>query len=191
MKKILFVHIKDPSTDFLEIIYKDRPNSTIVRTSISAHAMNALIDDHDQVVMMGHGSPHGLFGTRGDLIINHQNINALARKDNNVFIWCYASTFVDRYMLRGFTTSMFISEPVEARWALPPGAHDASDDHGIEESNRLFAVLVQKHLNKDVVQLYESVEQGYSEENLVAINKNVLNYNRNGLMLFNEHGRQR
>ena len=184
MKKILFVHIKDPSTDFLEVVYKDRPHSTIVRANVGVQAMNNLIECHDQVVMMGHGSSSGLFGPSGEYIIDHRNVNALAAKDNNVFIWCYASTFVHKYMLKGFSTSMFISEHAEAMWALPANAYDAADEHSIVESNYLFVSLVRKHLEQDVTDMSKCIIESYIDENLVADNKNVLNYNRNGLQTF-------
>jgi len=184
MSKTLFIHIKDPSTDFLARIYKDVKKCTIVRTVLPIDVMNNLIKSHDQVVMMGHGCSNGLFGDAPTYIIDEQHVDALAQKDNNVFIWCYASKFAERHNLRGFSTGMFISEDAEAQWALGPSCYSKSDEHSITESNHLFAMLVNKNLNKPIAELAQCIKENYAPENLVATNKNALIYNSEKLKLF-------
>lgn len=184
MTKTLFIHIKDPSTDFLERIYKDAKNCTIVRTMLHIDVMNDLIKNHDQVVMMGHGSSNGLFGDSCAYIIDHQHVGALSEKDNNVFIWCYANKFVERHHLKGFSTGMFISEDAEAQWALGPPLYSKVDEHSIIESNYLFAGLVGKNLNKPIEEFAQCIKENYSPENLVAANKNTIIYNSEKLKLF-------
>lgn len=184
MSKTLFIHIKDPTTDFLERIYKDAKACTIVRTMLPVDVMNNLIESHDQVVMMGHGSSNGLFGDSSSYIIDERHVNALAKKDNSIFIWCYASKFVEHHMLKGFSTGMFISEDAEAQWALGSTLYGKSDEHSIIESNYLFAQLVRSNLNKPIADFARIIKEKYSPENLVAANKNPLLYNSEKLQLF-------
>ena len=58
----LIIHPEDPSTSFLNIVYKDIPNKTLVTGGISKQEVMELIKEHDRIMMMGHGSPVGLFG---------------------------------------------------------------------------------------------------------------------------------
>lgn len=184
MSKTLFIHIKDPTTDFLERIYKDAKRCTIVRTILPKDVMNDLIRNHDQVVMMGHGCSNGLFGDSTAYIIDERNVEALSRKDNNVFIWCYANKFVENHQLKGFSTGMFISEDAEAQWALGSALYSRSDEHSIIESNYLFAGLVRRNLNKPIAEFAQCIKENYAPENLVAANKNALIYNSEKLKLF-------
>lgn len=188
----LIIHVKDSSTDFLCPIYSHLQDTTIVRTPLRSQLMNELIDAHDQVIMLGHGCPRGLFSSNfknyslySPYIIGEANAEALAKKDNNIFIWCYASSFVSNHNLRGFSTSMFISEDAEARFCLPPNVYTESvDEHAVDEQNYLFARLVGENISKDIETLYANVRRDFCDENLVADNKSVINYNRNGLTLF-------
>lgn len=183
--KRLIVHIKDESTDFLNPIYNHLPSITLVRHKLPALVMNALIRCHDQVIMMGHGSFHGLFGPQFTTIIGAENVEALAEKDNNVFIWCHANQFVSRHNLRGFTTSMFISEDGEASSYLPECNYiSGADEHAVKEQNYLFARLVGENIHKPVSGLYKEVKSNFIAENTVAANKHIINYNNNGLHLF-------
>jgi hypothetical protein len=187
MKKTLFIHVKDKSTDFLERVYQDHENYTLVRSYLDADAMNSLIRQHEQVVMMGHGSSSGLFApfhSHGGSIIDHMNVEALKEKDNNVFIWCYASSFAKMHNLQGFATGMFISEHAEACWALGAGKYSKQDESSIMESNHLFVTLIKKHLRDDIKTLAQCVTESYCEDNLVSDNKLTLNYNRKQLQLF-------
>ena len=178
----LIIHIKDPSTDFLEPIYKDLKHTTVVRTWQYPQIMNALIDTHDQVIMLGHGGPVGLFADMNGLMISQANVEALQRKNNSVFIWCFAASFVRSMGLKGFSTSMFISEGGEARWTLHEKYKD-EDEPAVHEQNDLFVRLVAENIEKPVHQLYADVHAQFNPDAVVSENKEVLNFNRNGLIL--------
>jgi len=185
----LIIHVKDSSTDFLCPIYSHLPDATIVRTALHYELMNELIDAHDQVIMLGHGSSQGLFSnnfrSHNPFIISSKNVEALAKKTNNVFIWCYAGTFASHHQLKGFSTSMFISEDGEARFCLPSSMYTSVvDEHAVHEQNYLFARLMGANISYDVQTLYENVKQDFCSENTVADNKSVINFNNNGLILF-------
>ena len=59
--KTLIIHPADESTTFLDIVYKNIPDKTVVTGGISKMDVMKLIESHDRVMMMGHGSPGGLF----------------------------------------------------------------------------------------------------------------------------------
>jgi hypothetical protein len=54
MSKTLIIHPKDDSTTFLDIVYKDVPNQTLVQGGLSKLEIMKLIESHDRVMMMGH-----------------------------------------------------------------------------------------------------------------------------------------
>ena len=97
-------------------------------------------------------------------------VSSLKMKSNNLFIWCYASEFVNRHNLSGLNCSMFLSEVSEAIW------HDFDDlydmDILIEESNYRFAEIVSKYINDPVDVLYQNVMREYgllAETNQIAL----------------------
>ena len=58
--KTLIIHPDDPSTDCLSKIYAPLTNKTVIRGGISKSVLPKLIEFHDRVLMLGHGSPYGL-----------------------------------------------------------------------------------------------------------------------------------
>lgn len=58
--KTLVIHPEDPTTTFLSPIYANLRNKTVVRGGITKSDLRELIDYHDRVLMLGHGSPFGL-----------------------------------------------------------------------------------------------------------------------------------
>lgn len=174
MEKVLIIHPKDNSTSFLEIVYKDIPNATLVTGGKSREEIKQLIEEHDRVMMMGHGSPAGLFamgnwtGKTYGYIIDFEMVESLSKKDNSVFIWCNADRFVNRHQLKGFYSGMFISEVGEANYCGLPGT---SQDI-VDESNYGFVNIVSEHINKPQEEMYIEVRNQYGllcEDNPVAL----------------------
>ncbi len=62
MKKLI-LHPQDSTTDFLDIIYALIPEDekTVITAGADKQTIIDLIKLHDRVMMMGHGSPNGLF----------------------------------------------------------------------------------------------------------------------------------
>ena len=141
MIKTLVIHPDDRSTDFLKPIYQHLDDATILTGGKTKDEVRELIEQHDQVIMLGHGSFSGLFscGNFGSsvMIIDYSMIAALGNKKNNVYIWCNADQFVNMYYLKGFYTGMFISEYGEAAYCKVPTFIDE-----VEQSNALFANIV-------------------------------------------------
>lgn len=120
---------------------------------------------HDRILMMGHGSPAGLFSVGRfpgsyPYIIDDSMVESLQNKDC-VYIWCHADQWVQKHSLYGFFTGMFISEVSEAIW------YDFDDIYGvdilIEESNYGFAETVAKFINDPLDVLHRNVLQEYGK----------------------------
>jgi hypothetical protein len=179
MKKILIIHPDDRSTDFLKPIYENLPNITVITGGVSYMDIRELIQTHDQVMMMGHGSPYGLFSmgkfpNSGGLIIDSMMIDVLSEKNNNVYIWCNANAFVDKYKLNGIYSGMFISEVTEAEYCGLPNTEQTV----IDESNNTFAEILGKQLltEASLEQVYDNTNQAYRK--LAQTNK-IAKYNQN------------
>ena len=176
----LIIHPKDNSTSFLDIVYQSIPDKTVVTGGMSKHEVNKLIKEHDRIMMMGHGYPGGLFSVGQfsnayGTIIDHQTVELLRKKDNNVFIWCNADQFVRRYNLKGFYSGMFISEVGEATYCGIPG----TDQDLIDESNYGFCNIIAKYINEDKSVIHENVVKEYgliAETNPVAFYNNLRLY---------------
>lgn len=181
--KTLVIHPKDNSTSFLEVVYKNIENKTVVTGGISKNSLKTMIQEHDRVMMMGHGSPQGLFSvgnfynTQGGLIIDHTMVRYLDEKDDNVFIWCNADMFVNHFKLKGFYSGMFISEVIEANYCGVLG----TDQELIDESNYSFVNIISNHITNNKSVIFENVKKEYgllAETNPVALyNNNRLYYN--------------
>ena len=179
--KTLIIHPEDYSTSFLDIVYNPIPNKTVITNGVTKDEIKDLIESHDRVMMMGHGSPSGLFsvgkfkGTNG-FIIDQTIVPYLEKKDNSVFIWCNADRFVEKYKLKGFYSGMFISEVGEAYYCGLPG----TKQDVVDESNYGFCNIIAKYINEPTNTIHENVKKEYG---LIAENNPVAYYNNNRLYL--------
>ena len=178
----LIIHPHDPSTLFLKTIYESIPNKTLVDGFVTKDELWSMVDSHDRVMMMGHGSPLGLFSVGqfygvhpSGYIIDHTFVELLRKKTNNVFIWCNADIFVERFELEGFYTGMFISEVDEATYCGVFG----TDQELIDGSNNGFCNIIAKYINEDKTIIHENVLKEYGEianQNPVAYYNNLRLY---------------
>lgn len=161
--KTLVIHPDDRSTDFLKPIY-EHLSATVVTGGKTPHAITELIKAHDKVMLMGHGSPHGLF-TMGKFpgsigyVINDDHADLLAEKKNTVYIWCNADQYVNYNKLSGFYTGMFISEVDEARTMGLKGVTYTD----VKESNQWFVEAVSRVANDDTHAMHSFVKQDYGD----------------------------
>lgn len=178
MIKTLVIHPDDRSTDFLKPIYEDIPYKTIISGGISRLHVLSEIKSHDRIIMMGHGSPMGLFGINFDCtyIIDERAVEMLRGKEN-YFIWCYASDFVRQHKLNGFSTGMFISETGEANYCKVKASKI-----DVDNSNEVFAALMRKHIMKEQTLAYNIVSNAY-DTFAKESNNDVAKYNHERLIL--------
>lgn len=169
--KTLVIHPKDSSTDFLKPIYGGLSEVTLVTGDWPKAQIREAIQTHDQVMMMGHGGPWGMFGINfpDSMIIDFTCVEALSQKDNNIFIWCNADQFVQRHGLRGFYSGMFVSETSEAKYCLL----EAWDQPSVDESNDAFAHLLGACLleTRDPALMHQKISDEYgilADTNLIA-----------------------
>ena len=153
--KTLIIHPEDSTTTFLSQIYAQLTYKTLIRGGISKSEIPKLIESHDRVLMLGHGSPYGLlshgqFPDSGLLIIDDSLALTLKNKRDNVYIWCHTDQFVQRHRLTGLNSGMFISEGMEANYY----GFDNLDWELINQSNNRFAAIISKYLNEPKEILY-------------------------------------
>ena len=178
--KTLIIHPEDNTTTFLEGIYAPIEDKTVIRGGVSKTEVMLEIMKHDRVMMMGHGSPAGLFAIgqfsncRSAYIIDHDTVPLLKEKKDNVYIWCNADKFVEYFGLLGFYSGMFISEIGEATYCGLPGMTQEI----IDESNYGFTNIIAKYINEDRGVIHENVKREYA---LIAENNPVALYNNNRL----------
>lgn len=162
--KTLVIHPEDSSTYFLDQVYKDIEDLTLITGGVTKDEVRKLIEIHDRVMMMGHGSPGGLFAvgdfyTDNGYIIDHTFVDLLSEKDNSVFIWCNADRFVETYDLKGFYTGMFISEVGEASYCGLPGTKQSV----VDESNFTFVEIMGECINRDPSTIHMYAKHRYGE----------------------------
>ena len=169
--KTLVIHPEDTSTDFLADIYWDKGWTLMDDPFIERKELIRMIQNHDRIVMLGHGSPLGLFGGF-DMMID-DSLAPLLRQKKTVCVWCNADKFVEHNELTGFYTGMFISEVAEAN------CHNINnvDEIDVEDSNFIFATLMNDYIFHENVlqemkyhyQLDNNPVSAYNNERLYMI----------------------
>jgi hypothetical protein len=132
------------------------------------------IESHDRIIMMGHGSPMGLFNTGSfsklmGYVIDDTMAEVL-RKKECISIWCNADRFFEFHDLKGFYSGMFISEVTEADYC---GLIDTSQNQ-VDESNARFGEIFSMYANGDTGSIYNNVFKEYEK---LAVNNPVANFN--------------
>jgi hypothetical protein len=110
---MLVIHIisTEDTKDFSTIY--DNLDATILINPSTRIAREAIVDERDTIVLIGHGTDYGLLNKNlNGYFIDSGWVNLLRNK-TIIGIWCNASNFADRYDLTGFFTSMFISNAQE------------------------------------------------------------------------------
>jgi len=155
---VLIIHPDDRTTDFLKPTYTDL-NATVLTQRDEFFNLAETMKRHNRIIMMGHGSPNGLFmpkvegveeGENGELFeytdytINDSYANIL-REKRTVCVWCNADRYVVPNNLHGFYTGMAISELCEADYCDVKGCNPKQ----LEESNTKFTMGLKESLKVD------------------------------------------
>ena len=170
--KTLVIHPDDKSTDFLCPIYQTIKDKTVLRKGFTKDEIKEQIKIHDRIIMLGHGSLDGLFAvgqfkTDNSYIIDSSLTDILTEKEENVYIWCHANKFVERFDLKGFYTGMFVSEILEALYCDLP----LLEQRVVDESNDGFSKIVSNYINDSKSTIYNKTIEEYqaiANNNLVA-----------------------
>lgn len=123
----LCLHKSDPTTTMLDQIYRGKGWDVINDSySVSREVLAELIDSHERIVMLGHGSGGGLIGFFGSEMAEHL-------KDKKLFaLWCNADAYCNRYLpnKKGFfACGNMPSDDREARWVGFNVSHKYMDDN--------------------------------------------------------------
>jgi hypothetical protein len=144
--RVLIIHPKDPTTDFLSVSYdKGTVAGSLIESGYarlitdpmsSNKAITEAIRDADAVVMMGHGFPMGLLSVRPGFRVMVGSAHVYLLKEKKcIGVWCHANQFFSKYGLSGYSTGMVVSEDGEAERYV--NMEWSSRD--VTESNREFA----------------------------------------------------
>lgn len=173
--KILVIYVNSAEdTKDLELTYEGL-DVTLLYNPTPQHVERELrVTSAETVMILGHGSPSGLFtyDWRGNSV-DTRHVKYLRNK-KCIGIWCYASEFAERYDLKGFFTSMFISNKWEA------SCHGfTAENEDIYEETRKFIRTVNQFV-KDEVPMNEWVEKLISSADMtkpyVRFNYEALSY---------------
>lgn len=179
--KPLIIHPRDPETDVLKFVYQDLDGDLI--TEVYEHPANELKNRMlraRKVYLLGHGTPQGLLtNDLGKPFIDNGYASYLSCKDN-LYIFCHADMYVKENRLTGFCTGMFISQQSEALTFKVP----YEDDWQIEESNELFANLVNEG-EKMGLSSFEMVDY-LSRKYRFADSNPICDYNRTRLWAYRD-----
>lgn len=186
MATIIFSNMGDVDTAVLKNLWNAMPEAKVVEiTKFTLDARQkvdeAIAQETDLLVMCGHGTPEGLinpnFVDRERYLIDRHNKN-LIKADRIVGIWCHAKQFAERYGLRGFFSSMFISNLSEAYYNHIYN----TDSETITYNEHMFCLFVNFLLRTRMPQ-----ERWINILNqCVDFNDPVIKFNYNGLAYFKE-----
>ena len=89
---MIVVHPSDPSTKMLSLIYEGIEDVTLFDSYLQRDEILAAIaaaPKDEPVLLLGHGSPDGLYDLRYGLILKDSDAELLQDRPNLVGIWCY------------------------------------------------------------------------------------------------------
>jgi hypothetical protein len=178
---ILIIHPDDRTTDFLKPTYADL-NATVLTQRDEFFNLAETMKRHNRIIMMGHGTPSGLFMPRVEGVEEDENgelfeytdysindsYSDILREKRTVCVWCNADKYVVPNDLHGFYTGMAISELCEADYCDVKGCNPKQ----LEESNTKFTMGLKESLKVDGP---ESVN----------IFKEIYNNPKNPIMVYN------
>lgn len=172
--KTLIIHPEDESTAFVKEVYKNIPYDTLIEKGLTKSEIIDQIVAHDKIIMIGHGSPEGMFSVgkfpaTWGYVIDQQMVPYFREKKECLYMWCNADQFVKKHNLKGFYSGMFISELNETYFC----GFDANQEQ-MDEANELFCETFQKYLTEDMHSAYTHVKRVYGQK---AKENPIINYN--------------
>lgn len=175
---MIVIHIDtQKDTSFLKKTYEGIDN-LILLYNPSKKEINKTLEENpnEDVMMLGHGGTTGLFGYdfKDGYAIDSTNVHLL--KDRNcIAIWCYAKEFGRKYGLKGYFTSMFVSNEGEAK----SFRFKAKEEEVYEEVQNFSSYV--NMLIKDKTPYSEWVE---ALQGMVDMSKDFVNFNYSNMEYF-------
>lgn len=172
----LIIHPKDESTDFLKPIYENIPNKKVITGGLTYEQIKEEVQNHDEVIMCGHGYAAGLFAISNfpglnhtSFIIDNSMASILKTKKKIVTIWCYAKNYIKNNKIKNsFYSGMFISELGEVWYS----GYKNITQSMIDDSNSCFSEELGSLIALTPKEIYESIQYGnyakLAQTNLIA-----------------------
>ena len=178
---VLIIHPDDRTTDVLKPTYTDL-NATVLTQRDEFFNLAETMKRHNRIIMMGHGSPSGLFMPKVEGVEEDENgelfeytdytindsYSDILRQKRTVCVWCNADRYVVPNNLHGFYTGMAISELCEADYCDVKGCNPKQ----LEESNTKFTMGLKESLKVD-------------GPKSVTVFKEIYNNPKNPIMVYN------
>jgi len=157
----LVFHKTDPTTTMLDQIYAGKGWDVVNQTyDLDQEELFRVVDAHERIVCLGHGSGYGLIGMFGPEMAPHF-------KDKKLFvIWCNADAYFTKYGIGEgqFITGNMPSEVWECRAA---GCGDIGKQEMLDNItywSKLCADVTENCLNGNVAQSVEYIRTNYIRE---------------------------
>lgn len=186
MATVIFSNMGDTDTAVLKNLWNGMPDINIVEIGKFTKNARKLVDEAiaqetDTLIMCGHGTPEGLINpnfTDFDRYLVDRNNKNLIKAKTIVGIWCHAKQFAERYGVRGFWSSMFISNMMEARinWIFD------TDDKTITHNEIMFCLFM-NYLIRNKVDQEKWIDVLRQSADM---NDPVVKFNYDGLAYFKE-----
>lgn len=179
---MLVIHIISLNdTEQFANIYNNIEANILVNPSKKI-AKKAIIEEKDCIILIGHGTEYGLLNQNLDGYIIDSSMVQFLRNKTIIGIWCFASNFADKYNLKGFFTSNFISNIDECNYVYNTStiANDIDNiDDIIREENVKFSNEINSFLNNKIPlnEWISNLQSNCSNYPFVKYNYEALFYN--------------
>ena len=174
---MIVIHIDtQQDTSFLKKTYEGIDNLNLLYNPTKEQVNKTLEENpNEDVMMLGHGSPSGLFSHdwKG-FVIDYTNAHLLKGR-NCIGIWCWAKKFAKNYGLKGYFTSMFISNEGEARTF----GYNATEEEVFEE-----VVFFAKSINTLIIDNVPYEEWVGKLQAIADMSKPFVKYNYDAMEYF-------
>ncbi|MCF0223932.1 MAG: hypothetical protein HUK20_06655 [Fibrobacter sp.] len=115
---VIYSDFGDTDTQVLTNLWKGIPDANLVHVTrdtrdVQNKIKNALVSEKDTLLLCGHGTPGGLLSPTWEFLVGEHNARYIKAR-RVIGIWCYAAQFAESVGLKGFFSSMFVSNPGEA-----------------------------------------------------------------------------
>lgn len=118
---VIYSDFGDTDTQVLATLWENAPEVNLVHITrntrdVQNKIKKAMVAEKDTLLLCGHGTPGGLLAPTWEVLVGEHNIHYIKAK-RVIGVWCYAAQFAESVGLKGFFTSMFVSNPTEAKLA--------------------------------------------------------------------------
>lgn len=178
MSNVLVIHPDDRSTDMLKAVYEGKGYDVINDGCISQEDLVKAIEEHDTIIMLGHGTPYGLLAVDEKLgfigyLIDDRHAELLKTK-KTYSMWCHSDMYFRRHGMKGFHSGMIISEEVEA-WMY--GINGYSDRDIAESMMPLMYAMHDTLEMEDLDEMKRIILERYSSDDPVT------SFNRRNILI--------